>query len=59
MSNSECVKRYQEKFDMIHIRLPKGERELWQAVAANRGVSVQQLVYSAVKAVVDQDIGKL
>ena len=41
-------KKYHDKLDDIKIRVPKGERQIWQDYAASCGESLNGFVYRAV-----------
>lgn len=44
------MKYLAEKTDNIQIRTPKGTKDTWKAAAADRGISMQQLIITAVNA---------
>ena len=44
----DSARKYHEKFDDIKVRVPKGEREVWQDHARLQGESLNGFVYRAV-----------
>ena len=47
--------KYHDKLDDIKIRVPKGERKIWQDYAANRGESLNGFVCRAVNETIERD----
>lgn len=47
-ARSKANKKYHQKFDDIKIRVPRGERQIWQDFAASKGESLNAFVYRAV-----------
>ena len=47
--------KYHDKFDDIKIRVPKGERKIWQDYAASQGESLNGFVCRAVNEVMTRD----
>ena len=41
-------KKYHDQFDDIKVRVPKGERQVWQEYAAARGQSLNTFIRCAV-----------
>ena len=48
--NKEYAKKYLSKFDEIRVRIPAGQKVVWQEAAARAGESVNQYVIKAVEA---------
>ena len=46
--NKEYAKKWEAKQDSLRIRIPTGEKAVWQAAAARAGESVNQYVIKAV-----------
>ncbi len=44
-----------EKIDTILVRVPKGQKEIIQNAASNRGISLNQYIVDAIKAALKQD----
>lgn len=56
----QAVDRYISKhYDHIAIRVPKGERDRYKALAAHLGLSVNQLFVQAVEQFIADNIGTL
>ncbi len=56
----QAVDRYISKhYDHIAIRVPKGERDRYKALAARLGVSVNQLFVQAVERYIEDNIDEL
>lgn len=56
----QAVDRYISKhYDHIAIRVPKGERDRYKALAARVGVSVNQLFVQAVERYIEDNIDEL
>ena len=53
------IKFIKEKYDQIVIRIPKGERDRYKALAARLGLSVNQLFVQAVEQFIADNIGTL
>ena len=47
--NKDYAKRYLAKFDEVRVRIPAGQKVVWQDVAAVAGESVNQYVIRAVE----------
>ena len=43
-SQLRASKKYHQKFDDIKIRVPRGERQVWQDFAASKGESLNTFV---------------
>ena len=50
-----ATKKYQNKFDDIKLRVPKGEREMLQKHAQSRGESLNAFLYRAATETVARD----
>lgn len=48
-------KKYHEKLDDIKIRVPKGERQMWQDHATKQGESLNAFVRRAVQDTIEKD----
>lgn len=48
-------KKYHDKFDDIKVRVPKGERQLWQDHAASQNESLNAFVRRSVKETMERD----
>ncbi len=56
----QAVDRYISKhYDHIAIRVPKGERERYKALAARLGISVNQLFIQSVEQYIEDNIDEL
>lgn len=56
----QAVNRYISKhYEQIIIRIPKGERDRYKALAARLGVSVNQLFVQAVERYIEDNIDEL
>lgn len=53
------IKFIKEKYDQIVIRIPKGERDRYKALAARLGLSVNQLFVQAVERYIEDNIDVL
>lgn len=53
----EANKRYLDKLDAIHLRLPKGEKEKIRAHAESRGESVNGFIARAIAEAIERDNG--
>lgn len=51
--------KYLAKFDDIKIRVPKGEREKWQAHAASKGKSLNAYIIDLVEADIQKPSGRV
>ena len=54
-AQSRATKKYQQKFDDIKLRVPKGERELLQAHAESQGESLNAFLRRAAKETIARD----
>ena len=54
----DSAKKYHEKFDDIKVRIPKGERQVWQDHAQAQGESLNGFVCRAVSETMVRDKGK-
>ena len=52
----EASKRYHKKLDEIKVRVPKGERQQWQAYAAGRGESLNGFIIRAVAETMEREM---
>ena len=48
-------KKYHDKFDDIKVRVPRGERQVWQDYAASKGESLNSFVRRAVIETMERD----
>ena len=53
---TEAQKRYINKLEMISVRLPKGEPEVYKAHAASRGESLTAFLRRAAKETMERDM---
>lgn len=53
--NKESAKRYLAKFDEIRIRIPAGQKAVWQDAAARAGESVNTYAIKAVEARMEKE----
>lgn len=53
------IKFIKEKYDQIIIRIPKGERDRYKALAAKLGLSVNQLFVQAVERYIEDNVDDL
>ena len=53
------IKFIKEKYDQIIIRIPKGSRDRYKALAARLGVSVNQLFIQSVEQYISDHIDEL
>lgn len=47
--NKEYAKKYIQKFGLVQIRLPAGQKAVWQNRAARAGESLNQYIINAVE----------
>jgi len=47
--NKDYAKRYLAKFDEVRVRIPAGQKAVWQEAATTAGESVNQYVIRAVE----------
>lgn len=47
-SQAKANKKYQDKFDDIKVRVPKGQRQVWQDYATAHGESLNAFIRRAV-----------
>jgi len=48
-------KKYHEQFDDIKVRVPKGERQIWQDYAASCGQSLNTLIRRSVAEIMHRE----
>lgn len=51
-------KKYHDKFDDIKVRVPKGERQVWQDHAAGQNESLNGFITRAVSETMERDLKK-
>ena len=51
-------KKYHDKFDDIKVRVPKGERQIWQDHAASQNESLNGFITRAVSETMERDNNK-
>lgn len=51
-------KKYHDKFDDIKVRVPKGERQVWQDHAASQNESLNGFITRAVFEAMERDLEK-
>lgn len=51
-------KKYHDKFDDIKVRVPKGERQVWQDHAASQDESLNGFIIRAVSETMERDLEK-
>lgn len=51
----EAAKKYHDKFDDIKVRVPKGERQVWQDHAASQNESLNGFIARAVSETMARD----
>ena len=54
-ARNRANKKYHDKFDDIKVRVPRGERQVWQDYAASRGESLNSFVRRAVIETMERD----
>ena len=54
-ARSKANKKYHQKFDDIKIRVPRGERQVWQDFAASKGESLNTFVCRVVNDAIRHD----
>lgn len=54
----EAAKKYHEKFDDIKVRVPKGDRQVWQDHAASQNESLNGFITRAVSEAMERDLEK-
>ena len=54
-ARSRANKKYHDKFDDIKVRVPKGERQVWQEHAASQGESLNAFVRRAITETIERD----
>ena len=52
-------KKYHDKFDDIKVRVPKGERQVWQDHAASQDESLNGFIVRAVSETMARDLKKM
>lgn len=55
-ARNQANKKYHAKFDDIKLRVPKGERQIFQAHAAFQGESLNSFLYRAAKEAIERDL---
>jgi len=50
-----ATKKYHDKFDDIKVRVPKGERQVWQDYASSLGESLNGFIRRAVTETMERD----
>ena len=53
--NKEYAQKYLQKFDSITIRVPSGQKAVWQDHAAKQGESLNTYIINAVHARMDKE----
>lgn len=51
-------RKYHDKFDDIKVRVPKGERQVWQDHAASQNESLNGFITRAVSEAMERDLDK-
>lgn len=51
-------RKYHDKFDDIKVRVPKGERQVWQDHAASQNESLNGFITRAVSEAMERDLEK-
>lgn len=51
-------KKYHDKFDDIKVRVPKGDRQVWQDHAASQNESLNGFITRAVSEAMERDLEK-
>lgn len=51
----EAARKYHDKFDDIKVRVPKGERQVWQEHAAGQNESLNTFITRAVSETMERD----
>ena len=54
-AKTRANKKYHDKFDDIKVRVPKGERQVWQDHATKQGESLNAFVRRAVQDAIEKD----
>lgn len=54
----ESAKKYHGKFDDIKVRVPKGDRQIWQDHAAGQDESLNGFIIRAVSETMERDLEK-
>lgn len=50
-AQTQANRRYNEKsYDRVYLQIPKGEKEKYMNIAANRGMSLASFIYKAMQA---------
>lgn len=57
-AQAEANKKYHNKFDDIKVRVPKGERQVWQDHAATQNESLNGFIMRAVSETMERDAKK-
>lgn len=57
-AQAEANKKYHNKFDDIKVRVPKGERQVWQDHAATQNESLNGFIMRAVSETMERDTEK-
>jgi len=57
-AQARAKKKYHEKFDDIKVRVPKGERQVWQDHAASQNESLNSFITRAVSEAMERDLEK-
>ena len=54
-SQAKANKKYHDKFDDIKVRVPKGQRQVWQDYAESKGESLNSFICRAVYETIQRD----
>lgn len=54
-AQARAKKKYHDKFDDIKVRVPKGERQVWQDHAAGQNESLNTFITRAVSEAIERD----
>ena len=57
-AQAEANRKYHDKFDDIKVRVPKGDRKVWQDHAASRNESLNGFITRAVSEAIERDLAK-
>lgn len=53
--NKAYAKKYIQKFDLVQIRVPAGQKALWQRAASDKDESLNQYIINAVESRMDNE----
>lgn len=56
--NKEYAQKWDAKFDKLLLRLPAGQKAVWQRAASDKGESLNQYIINAVESRTDKEKGK-